>query len=86
MSEWDEMMYDCREDMVETEILLNIKIVRETEKAYLIANKKGQESWFPKSVVLACDDGEAIEFEQWFGPNWSQLQKTAMDSIEGDFE
>lgn len=78
MSIWESYDQDYGED----EELIELdpcRLVRETEKAWLILHK-GREAWFPKSQcvwspgapTLFSDKG-TLEYPQWLKPEWRKV-------------
>lgn len=78
-------MWDCPDEDwgYEPEVLIGVKVLHVTEKAILI-EYKNKTAWFPKSICFV--DGDCIEFEEWFNPNWEVSQsRTKVKPIEGDY-
>ncbi len=65
------------------EVLSNIKVLHETDKARLIVLKYSC-AWFPKSISFIEDDNTLI-YDSWFEPEWKDFSKKKMSPIEGDF-
>lgn len=66
----------------EPEYLLSIKVIHETDKAFLIQHKNKQ-AWFPKSI---CDiEDDYIEWQNWFLPDWQIIATNKMLPSKGEF-
>ncbi|RKZ94135.1 MAG: hypothetical protein DRQ40_06470 [Gammaproteobacteria bacterium] len=67
----------------EPEVILDIKVLHETDKAKLIQHKNRQ-AWFPNSVISSLDD-ECMEYSIYYLPAWKQTGTKRMKAITGDF-